>query len=273
MALYDYQGNIVSQDGDITINVEGNGATDYDKIVKGIAHRGYGTAPENTLPAYKLAKQMGFNYVECDVRFTSDGYAMLLHDTTIDRTSNSSGTLSQMTYAQVRQYDFGSWKSATYTGTVIPTFEEFISLCRSIMLCPYVELKEATEAQVQNLVNLVSSYNMNEHVTWISSNTTYLGYVKNYDATARLGCVGAPTSSRITAMQNLKTANNEVFIDSSSLTDDSVALCKNANLPMEVWTIDNASTIISANPYISGFTSNLLIAGKVLYENELPQGE
>ena len=122
MAIYDLQGN--------TIDSGGTGsAIDYDKTVKAVAHRGYSsTAPENTLPAYKLAKQNGFNYVECDVSMTSDGVPMLLHDATINRTSNGSGTLSQMTYAEVREYDFGSWKSSAYAGTVIPTFEEFIAL-------------------------------------------------------------------------------------------------------------------------------------------------
>lgn len=71
----------------------------YDSNVKAINHRGYSAiAPENTIPAYIMSKKMGFTYVECDVSFTSDGVAVLLHDNTIDRTSDGSGAISGLTY-------------------------------------------------------------------------------------------------------------------------------------------------------------------------------
>ena len=117
----------------------GSGAAmvDYDENVRTIAHRGYSAvAPENTIPAYILAKQMGYKYVECDVSFTSDNVAVLLHDSTIDRTSNGTGSIADMPYEQAAQYDYGSWKSSEYTGTTIPTFEEFIMLCKKIGLHP-----------------------------------------------------------------------------------------------------------------------------------------
>ena len=135
MAIYDINGNRIDESATGT-------ALNYDATILSVNHRGYSTvAPENTLPAYKLSKRMGFNYVETDVSFTSDGVAMLLHDATIDRTSNGSGTLANMTYDEVRQYDFGSWKSSAYAGTVIPTLAEFLSLCKNIMLHPSHQAK------------------------------------------------------------------------------------------------------------------------------------
>lgn len=265
MTLYDIEGNIIDF---------GTSAMDYDKTVKAVAHRGFSSlAPENTLPAYKLAKEKGFAYVECDISFTSDGVPMLLHDTTINRTSNGKGTLSQMTYEQVRQYDFGSWKSSAYAGTVIPTFTEFITLCRNLGLHPYIELKNNatyTEAQIQGLVDTVNELGMKGKVTWISFSSTYLGYVKAYDAEARLGYVAnSVTSAVITTAQGLKTETNEVFVDSESRTDAECTLCIDGGLPMETWTVDSTSTIIGMNPYITGVTSNSLIAGKILYENAM----
>lgn len=261
-SIYDYQGNIIPI---------GGGATDYDKIVKGVAHRGYSSvAPENTLPAYKLAKEMGFFYVETDISFTSDGVPVCLHDASINRTSNGTGNIGSLTWAQVQQYDFGSWKSAQYAGTKIPSFEQFIALCRNISLHPYIELKSdtaPTEAQVIELIDMVNAYGMTGKVSWISLSTTYLNYVKNYDANARLGLVASGlTAANISTAQGLKTSSNEVFIDTSAVTDAAATLCINGNLPMEVWTIDSEATILSMNPYITGVTSNSLIAGKVLYE-------
>lgn len=263
--IYDYQGNVIQTGGTTFV------MTDYDRTVKGIAHRGYSTvAPENTLPAYKLAKENGFAYAETDISFTSDGVPVCLHDATIDRTSDGSGNINSLTYEQVRQYDFGSWKSSAYARTKIPSFEEFIALCRDIMLHPYIELKNSatyTEAQIQSLVDIVNNFGMKGKVTWISFNATYLGYVKDYDAAARIGYLASGLSAgNIATAQGLKTQSNEVFIDTSTTTDAAVALCINAGLPMEVWTINSASTIIGLNPYITGVTSDSLIAGKVLYE-------
>ena len=241
--------------------------------VKGIAHRGLSTdAPENTLSAYRLAKKKGFSYVECDVSFTSDGYAVLLHDSTIDRTSNGTGSIAGMTFTEVRELDFGSWKSADYAGEQIPTFEEFIRLCKRLGLHPYIEVKTGTEAQIKGLVDTVKRYGMKGKVTWISFNADYLYYIKSVDVTARLGFVvdSVSASSITTILQRLRTGKNEVFIDcsNSNATDDAVTLCMDADIPLEVWTVNNANAILTMNSYISGVTSDNLIAGKVLFDNE-----
>ena len=249
---------------------------DYDFNVKAVAHRGFSTvAPENTLPAYKLAKKNKFKFVECDISFTSDGIPVLLHDATINRTSNGTGNINDLTYEQVRQYDFGSWKSSEYAGTKIPSFEEFIMLCRNIGLQPYIELKDTatyTENQIRSLVDIVNKFGMKEKVTWISFSINYLRYVKNYDEKARLGFVVSNINeSVITNANSLKTEKNEVFIDANynNLTDEIVNLCIDANIPLEVWTVNSNNAILNLNSYVTGVTSNDLIAGKILYNNNL----
>lgn len=240
--------------------------------VKSVNHRGYNTiAPENTLPAFKLSKQMGFKYVETDVSFTSDGVAVLLHDSTIDRTSNGTGNINSLTYEQVLQYDFGSWKSDAYAGTKIPTFEQFIKLCRNLGLHPYIELKSNgnyTEAQIQSIVDMVKANGMSGAVTYISFSATYLGYVKNYDSKARLGYLADVTSTTITTATGLKTSDNEVFMDVNygNITTAKVQLCINANLPLEAWTVNTKSAITGLDYYVTGVTSDSMIASKVLYD-------
>lgn len=254
------------------VNETASEATNTCHAVKGIAHRGYSVgAPENTLPAYRLAKKHGFNYVECDVSFTSDGVPVLLHDATIDRTSSGTGNISALAYNAVKALDFGSWFSSAYAGTKIPTFEEFIALCRSIGLRPYVELKAGTEAQIKGLVDTVIRYGMREETTWIAFAAAYLEYVKDKDDHARLGLVvNEVTADVIATAQSLQTEHNEVFIDCAyNAATVGAELCIAARVPMEVWTVNDESTIKALDPYVSGVTSDNLVAGRVLYETNI----
>lgn len=273
--IYDVNGNTIPISG-------GSGSTafvqssDFARVVKGIAHRGYcNTAPENTLPAYRLAKKNGFSYAETDVQFTSDNVPVLLHDSSIDATSDGTGNISSMTFEQVRQYDFGSWKSAEYAGTKIPSFEEFITLCRDLALHPYIEIKAAgtTKAQAKMLMDMVDAVGMKGKVTWISFYHAKLTYFIDLDPTARIGVLAhAVTASTaqgyISTATGLSTGKNEVFIDGnlSGLTTEGLEMCKTAGFPFECWTANTTSEILNANPYITGFTSDSLIAEKVLYD-------
>lgn len=237
-------------------------------LVKAVAHRGYSAgAPENTLPAFRLASQQGFEYAECDVRYTSDGVAVLLHDNTIDRTSDGFGTISEMTYADVKAYDFGAWYGEKYAGTQIPTFEEYLLACRNLGLKPYIELKAGTAEQIAALVTTVKRYGMQSVSTWISFSAAYLEYVKTACSTTRLGyVVGVVDAAVISTAQALQTGENEVFIDSGSYTDAEANLCADAGIPMEVWTVNSAATIQTMPAYVSGVTSDSQHAGQVLYE-------
>lgn len=271
--LYDIYGNAIQ-----TGSGGGSSIKPTPPIMRSVNHRGYNTvAPENTIPAFVLSKKNGFDHVECDVAFTSDGVCVLLHDSTIDRTSNGSGSLASMTYATVSQYDFGSWKSADYAGTKIPTFEEFILVCKELQLHPYIEIKNDvtyTQAQIATIVDMVKAAGMEGNVSYISFNATYLGYVKNVDASARLGYVVNDISSAIIATANaLKTGANDVFMSVryTIVTEAKADLCMDADIPLEVWTVNDASWIRSMNPYITGVTSDSVMAGKVLKEKHIAE--
>lgn len=249
-----------------------NDVVNYDLNVKAVNHRGYSKgAPENTIPAYIMSKQKGFTYVECDVSFTKDSVAVLLHDSTIDRTSNGSGNVQSLTYEQLLQYDFGSWYSSKFAGTKIPTFKEFIMYCKGLGMHPYIELKSSggyTEAQIRQVVDEVELCGMRGKVTYISFSSTFLEYVKAYDEEARLGFIADVTSSTIATANGLKTGKNEVFMDVNYtyVKDSKVALCMANDLPMEVWTVNDANVIKKLNPYVSGVTSDNQVAGKILYD-------
>lgn len=276
-----FNGESLIGTGDIELNLDS--VINYDLNVKAVNHRGYSyEAPENTIPAYILSKKKGFTYVEGDVAFTKDGVAVLLHDATIDRTSDGKGDLSTFNYQELLQYDFGSWFSKEYAGVKIPTFTEWIVLCKNLGLHPYIELKSAgnyTQAQITQIVNEVTRCGMKGKVTYISFNATFLGYVKSADPSARLGYLCNPkggfTSTHINTCKNLKTTTNEVFLDARHMegyldvTESKVDLCIAAGLPLEIWSVNSEDVILNMPKYISGVTSDYLIAGKVLYNNSL----
>lgn len=246
-------------------------AVDY--AVKSVNHRGYVSAPENTLEAYRLSAKNGFKYVECDVSFTSDGYAVLLHDNTIDRTSDGTGAISSLTLEQVRTYDFGLWKSHEYAGTKIPTFEEFIALCADLDLHPYIELKSAlTAGQAEQLVGIVEAYGLADGCTWISFNVESLAEIKNVDSGARLGYIvnESLTQEKLNVANTLRTEDNEVFIDANYglATASGVELCKTNGFALEIWTVNKTAQLDSMNPYVSGVTSDFILAGKYIEDKE-----
>ena len=248
----------------------------YDLNVKAINHRGYSSeAPENTIPAFIMSKQKGFTYVEGDVSFTKDNIAVLLHDATINRTSNGTGDITTLKYQEVLQYDFGSWFSEEYAGVKIPTFKEWMICCKNLGLHPYIELKSIggyTQSQITQVVNEVEECGMKGKVTYISFSNTFLGYVKNADASARLGLLANPlNSTKINQAKALKTTTNEVFLNAklSSVTDSLISTLMTNDQPLEVWTVNTEEEILKMPIYVSGVTSDFIIAGKVLYENGL----
>lgn len=195
-----------------------------------IMHRGYNrVAPENTLSAFKLAAEMGYRYVECDIQFTKDGVPMILHDTTVSRTSNVASVemelfgakkrkISELTFEEVRQLDFGSWKSPDYAGEKIPTFQEFLQLCQQYGLHPYIELKSDGNysGKLRDLYNIVASMNMQNQVTWISFDINLLNSMKKITPTAELGWLRGKENpvnpSTIAGARAIQTKTNKVYL-------------------------------------------------------------
>ena len=93
------------------------------------AHRGANaTHPENTLAAFREAIRIGAHMLEFDVRLTRDGELVILHDTSVDRTTNGSGEVSELTLAEIKTLDAGSWKSSEFAGEKIPTLQEVLDI-------------------------------------------------------------------------------------------------------------------------------------------------
>lgn len=111
-----------------------------------IAHRGAGTiAPENTLAAFEAGLRHGYRMFECDVRLSSDGIAFLLHDNTLNRTTNAHslglGNSAWQTWKRLSAADAGSWHSPCFAGQPLLRLEQFASFCISRSLWANLEIK------------------------------------------------------------------------------------------------------------------------------------
>ena len=100
------------------------------------AHRGdVARAPENTLAAIRSAIEGGAQQVEFDVQFTSDRALVIMHDDTVDRTTDGSGRVSDLTRAELRALDAGSWYHESFRGTTIPLLAEVLAIVPPQVLC------------------------------------------------------------------------------------------------------------------------------------------
>ncbi len=131
-----------------------------------IAHRGeHLHHPENTLPAFQGAIDAGADYFELDVRTTSDGKLVILHDSTLDRTTNGTGEVAKQTFEVVRSLDAGSKFSTAFASAKVPTLDEALDLARG-KINVYVDTKAADP---QKLVDTIVQHDMQEHVVFFGN--------------------------------------------------------------------------------------------------------
>ncbi len=95
-----------------------------------VAHRGAGKlAPENTLAAFRLGAEHGYRMFECDAKLSADGVVFLMHDATLERTTNGRGVGGDQPWSALAQLDAGAWHSRAYAGEPLPTLENLARWC------------------------------------------------------------------------------------------------------------------------------------------------
>lgn len=137
-----------------------------------VAHRGLSSEyPENTLIAFQAALQSNIDMLEIDLHRTADGCLVVIHDESIDRTSNGSEKIKAATLDALRQYDFGISKNSLFERQLIPTFEEVLQLIQSLPQTLLIEVKQPKNYPgIENdLFNKLEQYNINKDKVIIQS--------------------------------------------------------------------------------------------------------
>lgn len=135
------------------------------------AHRGdRASAPENTVPAFEAAVAGGVDFLEVDVRLTVDGYPVIIHDATVDRTTTGTGTVDELTLAEIRTLDAGSWFAPQFAGVQVPLWGEFLDiLTRAPKVTALVELKHTWAADdLENLLGGIYFRGLQDRIVFAS---------------------------------------------------------------------------------------------------------
>lgn len=168
------------------------------------AHRGWGTAPENSLASFKDTRDNGYISFETDVRFTKDNVPVLIHDESIHVLAKNNDLseipdrllLNTLTYNQLKtNYVFPVERLnhnpdaviSGYETNRVTTFEQMLDFVKANGMHVSIELKEGTKEQIESIVKMARDKGMHNYVRWISYSTDLLKYVRDYDDDEYLG--------------------------------------------------------------------------------------
>ena len=149
----------------------------YKNAVRIAAHRGNSKYyPENTLIAFRSALTLPVDQLEIDLHMSKDGHIVMMHDHAVDRTTNGTGLVRDLTLAQLKELDAGSWKGEQFAGERIPTFIEFLEMLRDYPeMTVNVELKdyptpedpEWARVSADKSIALIEQYGLADRI-WIN---------------------------------------------------------------------------------------------------------
>ncbi|ASA20637.1 glycerophosphodiester phosphodiesterase [Paenibacillus donghaensis] len=208
-----------------------------------VAHRGFsGKAPENTLAAVRMAIALPYvRWMEIDVQLSRDGVPVVIHDFSLDRTTNGHGKVKNMDWEQIRRLDAGSWKGRAFRGERVPSLDEVLSLA-SGRLRLNIELKtwgDLYPGLEQAVIELVNSKGMRDEVVLTSFDTTSLERVKEIDPRIRTGLIfdsrrGDPARK----LQELDCSFLSISFD--RLNPTLAALLAQREVKIMAWTVNKA---------------------------------
>ncbi|HCM11964.1 MAG TPA: glycerophosphodiester phosphodiesterase, partial [Lachnospiraceae bacterium] len=142
--------------------------------MKVIAHRGYsGQYPENTMLAYEKAVEAGCDELEIDVQMTRDGVLVILHDETVERTTDGKGFIKDLNYQELRKFNVNARFGDQYGFNPIPSFEEYLDWVRKRNVTTNIELKNRKyyyEGLEERTLELVQDYGLEDRVMFSSFN-------------------------------------------------------------------------------------------------------
>ena len=214
-------------------------------MTKIFAHRGSkGTHPENTLASFKEAVRVGSDGIELDVHLTNDGHLVIIHDETGDRTTNGTGEIRNLTLAEIKAMDAGSWFHNKYAGEKIPTLEEVLLLLKELGFNGQLNIELKTDViQYKGLVEkclaLQGTKTWPFAIVYSSFNPYTLVELKQANPSQEIGLL---FESKEWANKGDAMLEKEAYHPDLKLLDWALEWNKN-QLPLRVWTVNEDKDI------------------------------
>ncbi len=248
------------------------------------AHRGAsGYAPENTLEAFELAVKLGADGVEFDVQYTKDGEIVVIHDESVDRVSNGSGLVSQMTLEQLRQLNFNK-THPEYGFCKIPTLDEVLELFKPTDLILNIELKTGVNfypGLEEETVKKVRHFGLEKRVIYSSFNHASVLRIKKLAPNAKCAFLyndGIADAADYATKYNIDTLHPSFNYLKYPFF---VEACKKTGIEINTWTVNYEDAMLKCQQYgvnaiITNYPDKALnlykgIDCKAILSNKLPK--
>ena len=224
-----------------------------------IAHRGAsGIAPENTLAAFNKAIEIGVDAVELDLHGTADGEIVVIHDASLDRTTDMCGLINQTTLADIKQADAGAWFHPQFKGELIPTLEEALfSIAGKTIAVLEIKDSSITHAVVEKVIDM----SLLERVVIISFNISDLHTVRTIEPRIPTGWLIGSNNENIDPIQlcqNLCSLGSSLLnVYHLLITEEFAYEVRKRGISLWTWTVDDIDRMLFMRDIgVQGITSN-----------------
>lgn len=226
-------------------------------------HRGLSSAaPENTVPAFTLAGQGGAWGIETDVHESTDGVFYVFHDDTVDRMTDGTGNIAEMTSTQIDalNIDAGS-HIEEYPGLKIPKLSEYLAICKKYGCIPVIELKNITN--YDDLIDEVNSFGLEQACIYIAANETKIKKIRAEGCNTMCAWIRPINYDYDTALNTILQIENctiDLEIPDTHLTYAAVKKFHDYNLPVMIYTCDSSADADTyASIGVDNITSNSIM--------------
>lgn len=239
-----------------------------DNPVEVTAHRGYSAVyPENTIPAFKGAIQVGADWAELDVQQTADGEVIVMHDSNLKRTTGLDKEVWQVTWDEIKDLDNGSWFDKKYQTVRIPTLEEVLKVCRG-KIHLNIEIKPSGHDKdlEEQVAKLLKKYHMRDTCVVSSLKYDSLRKIKEADDSIETAYITSVSYGNFT---DLKYADG-YSVESTLLSKSFVNKAQKAGKQIYVWTVNSEERLekVVGMGIDNVITDDPVMAKELIYEQE-----
>lgn len=210
-----------------------------------IAHRGLScVAPENSLSAFRLATEAGFGFVETDIHRTKDGHWVVMHDATVDRTTNGSGAIAEMTLEEIKELKIDRGAGIeTYSEERVPTFNEYLQTVIEGGAYPVIEIKAKGVFDFKDVVYLLREYHVTDKAVVIDYDIDHLRTIRKLCPELKMQILGHIAKQKfIDAAEEIGNCGFDGMKEFQT-KNKLVKQILDKGLPFNMWTIDSEAAL------------------------------